>query len=235
MKLQLENPTTHELSELQKLVLYTKEKYQSTFHCAFENEGYIFCRGNLINEKGKEIASSSSFMPIGNNLGKSRVLAEILCLVQCLTSIGETIEWSDVEEVSPAMVNPSAYSLTEEYILGASNIGEALRRVRESGYPNQGLLERHIMEMKNSSGNRKRATKRDVADFVFSLATKEPSKPIDPKREGKPIRSGAEWSRVKKLAQISLPSGYKSADEFANFASKSEVDAIELQNNDDNK
>jgi hypothetical protein len=235
MKLQLENPTTHELSELQKLVLFTKEKYQSTFHCTFENEGYIFCFGDLVNDKGRQISSSRSFMPIGNNLGKARVLAEILCLVQCLESLGEKIEWNNNEEVSPAIVNPSAYSLTEDYILGSSNIGEALRRVRESGYPNQTLLEKHISEMKNSSGCRKRATKRDVAQFVFSLATKETPKEVEVKREGKPIRSGSEWSRVKKLAQISLPIGYKSADEFANFASKSEVDAIQLQNNNDNK
>jgi hypothetical protein len=235
MKLQLENPTTHELAELQRLVLFTKEKHQATFHCTFENEGYIFCHGDLVSDKGRTIASSRSFMPIGNNLGKARVMSEILCLVQCLESLGETIEWNDEEEVLPAMVNPSAYSLTEEYILGSSSIGEALRRVRESGYPNQTLLEKHIMEMKNSSGTRKRATKRDVADFIFSLSTKEIPKPVEAKREGKPIRSGAEWSRVKKLAQISLPSGYKSADEFANFASKSEVDAIELQNNDNNK
>ncbi len=241
MKLTIKDPTTHELKELQRLKKYIKEKHNATFSATFETEGYVFCYGDLVDHKGSTMTHSCAFMPIGNTLGngigKARVLSEILCLVQCLEQIGDIVEWMDEDEKeAPVKVNPSLYSLTEEYIKGASSFAEAMRRVRDSGYPNYLQMEEYLNGFKNSNGNRKRATKFDVIDYVFSNAAIEPTKPIaEQKRDSKPVRSGAEWSRVKKLAQKNLPIGYNSADEFANFASKSEVDELELQNNTNNE
>lgn len=235
MKILLHNPTTHELNEFQKLVDYAKEKYNSTFHTTFENEGYVFCHGDLVNDKGKTIASARTFMPIGSDLGKSRVLAEILSITQCLKDLGETIEWLEKEDISPAIVSPSAYNLTEEYLKGSSNLAEALRRVRLSGYPNYNALEAHLKEFKDAKGNRKRATKNDVITFIFSYASDTPSAGKTQITERKPLRSGIEWRKVKELVKNNVPEGYNSADEFATFASKSEVDGyIKLQDNKDN-
>jgi hypothetical protein len=72
----------------------------------------------------------------------------------------------------------------------------------------------------------RRVNKYDVIDFVFKEVV------VVPMTERKPLRSGAEWMRVKQLAErINLPNGYKNADEFATFASKEEIDGLQHENN----
>jgi hypothetical protein len=241
MEIQLKNPATHELREFNRLLECVKKNHNAEFISTIESDGYIFCTGSLVvkdGEKVNNLASAKSFMPIGNNAGHARIMAEILCLSYCLESIGENIEWLKENEVKAVPVNPKSYSLSEDYLKGSTSLADCIRRVMDSGYPNMDALKKHLADIRTTlvDGRTRRATKYDVIDFVLQSSTT--SAPIQAIKSSKPLRSGFEWSRVKKLALglKELPEGYKNADEFANFASKSEVDAIiELQNNANNE
>jgi hypothetical protein len=239
MNIHLKNPATLELREFNRLIDHVKKNHNSSFVSSIDVDGFVFCEGKLIQD-GSILASARSFMPIGNNLGYARIMAEILSLAYCLEAIGESIEWLSEDEVAPKVaVDPKVYALTEDVLKGSSSLSECLRKVKDSGYPNLASLEKYLSDIRLTmvEGKTRRATKYDVIEYVFGgIQVSEDA--IQVARSGKPLRSGIEWSRVKKLALSlkELPEGFKSADEFANFASKSEVDGIiQLQGNEDNK
>lgn len=214
MLIQLSNPSTS-LNDVYTKLWSECEKI-GKFSFTTQRCGHIVCHGTL-NEKVSRV-----FAPILSSEGDAYMNAEILCMVDLLKKNGVEVTFAgeNVKEVKP---RASKSKLTKNDLKNASSLRDCIRRLEDSDY-NMVELTDYLDGLRNSG---RRVNKYDVIEFVFKDAI-----PVIPIADRKPQRSGAEWMRVKQLAEgRNLPENYKNADEFATFASKDEIDGIEYEDN----
>lgn len=181
--------------------------------------GYIFCKGKL------GYHTATTFAPVSDNEGMAYVVAEMLCMKELLSKYGFKVEFSKIKEVEIRKSATKPTSLTEQYITQSTSYKDALRRVSDSGYGDMEGLENAMQALREQG---RRVNKHDLARYIFKEVAKQELGA--PKKQ---LRSGLEWVRVKGMAEraVSLPKEYQSADEFATFAGKEEIDGLEYENN----
>lgn len=180
-----------------------------------ERCGHIVCHGKLQDKVAR------CFAPIHSSEGDAYMCAEILCMVNLLNQLGQNIEFSgkEVKIITPKLPKSK---IDRAFLKNSSSLSDCLRRLEDTGYDMVQLTD-YLDSLRNEG---RRVNKYDVVEFVFKEVK------IEPIQDRKPLRSGAEWMRVKALADgKNLPHGFNSADEFATFATKEQIDGIEHENN----
>jgi hypothetical protein len=208
MLIQIANPSTT-LNDVYSLLWNECEKIGS-FTFSTERHGHIVCHGTL-NQKVSRV-----FAPILSSEGDAYMNAEILCMVDLLKKNGVEVSFTG-EQVKEHKAKAGKTKINKNDLKNASSLRDCLRRLEDSGYDMVQLTD-HLDGLRIDG---RRVNKYDVVDFVFKDAI------VPTMTDRKPLRSGAEWMRVKQLVEgRNLPDGYKSIDEFATFASKDEIDGL---------
>ena len=214
MKINIANPTPHELYEYNRLLdfVYDLDQFES-LEVTRGGNGYCSTLTRLTLKTGAEVHGHAIY-PHSGSVGICQIKSDILALTRCLEKIGEEVSFIEAQEEKVQSV------VTKTRLSGCNTLKQIVELLEDANHESLERVKVFIEEKRKNGG---RPSKKSVVDLVFERkGTSEPVKAAQPRR------TGMEWANVKaawrdKFAESRYAKVYKSLDEFCTFALDSEV------------
>jgi hypothetical protein len=217
MRVNIANPTPHELSEYNRLLdyVYDLDAFES-LEVTRGGSGFCSTMTTLNLNTGASVKAHAIY-PHSGSVGLCQIKCDILALVRCLEKIGIEITFIEPqEERTPSVV-------TKTKLSGCNTLKQIVEVLEEANHPALEKVKVFIEDKRKSGG---RPSKKSVVDLVFERSPVTNNTTNLP--QATPKRTGMEWANVKSMwkdrfAESKYAKIYKSLDEFCTFALDSEV------------
>lgn len=214
IEVKMADPIPHELTEYNRLISALKSKYPAAAVHVERGAGDYALSGTTIWDDDLPKGSTHwAIYPSVPNRGIAQIKSDIISLVFAMRQIGFDIKFLD----SDLPVRESVL-VTKGKLESCVSLNQIVRLLEDANH--EKLTEvKSFIEGKRRQGGR--PSKRAVIEMIFLQG-----KSVDVL---KPVRTGAEWARVKsmwkdKFIESKYSKMYKSLDEFCTFAPKEQVE-----------